>query len=300
MCALWLVAFAAGPDLVTLVQDALNANALPAAERVVRQYRTSRGVTPELAAAVSWLGRGSLAAKDYAQAEQYAAQAREMALGFLTHQPLDRDPLLPLALGASIEVRAQALAAQGRRAEAVAFLREQLNLYGRTSMAERIQKNMNLLGMEGKRGPVLRATDWVSGGPGSGGSPAGHPTLLFFWAHWCPDCKAEAPILGRLLKKYGAKGFAMVAPTKYYGYVAGGEDAVQVLEKRYIGEVWRQYYSMLGNVPVPVSAAGFSAYGASTTPTLVLLDAAGIVRMYHPGAMPENELAARIEAVLAR
>ncbi len=44
----------------------------------------------------------------------------------------------------------------------------------------------------------------------------------------------------------------------------------------------------------------FAAYGASTTPTLVLLDGQGIVRLYHPGAIPDAELAAQVRSVMAR
>jgi thioredoxin-related protein len=48
---------------------------------------------------------------------------------------------------------------------------------------------------------------------------------------------------------------------------------------------------------VPLSAANFIHYGASTTPTLVLIDRAGVVRYYHPGAAPEAELSARIRTL---
>ena len=61
-----------------------------------------------------------------------------------------------------------------------------------------------------------------------------------------------------------------------------------------------QYYSALAGMPVPVSSANFLAYGASSTPTLVLIDAGGIVRYYHPGAASEAELAARIQKLLAK
>jgi thioredoxin-related protein len=50
-------------------------------------------------------------------------------------------------------------------------------------------------------------------------------------------------------------------------------------------------------MPVPLSVANFISYGASTTPTLVLIDRAGVVRYYHPGAAPEAELSARIRAL---
>jgi len=50
---------------------------------------------------------------------------------------------------------------------------------------------------------------------------------------------------------------------------------------------------------VPVSEENFKRYGASTTPTLVLLDAKGVVRMYHPGAMSYEDLRDKIRPLLA-
>jgi len=49
---------------------------------------------------------------------------------------------------------------------------------------------------------------------------------------------------------------------------------------------------------VPLSANNFITYGASSTPTLVLIDRGGIVRYYHPGSASEAELNAKIRAVL--
>jgi thioredoxin-related protein len=53
-------------------------------------------------------------------------------------------------------------------------------------------------------------------------------------------------------------------------------------------------------MPVPISKYNFDAYGASTTPTLVLLDRTGKVALYHPGALPYDQLRAAIERVTAR
>jgi thioredoxin-related protein len=50
-------------------------------------------------------------------------------------------------------------------------------------------------------------------------------------------------------------------------------------------------------VPAPLSEANFRNYGASTTPTLVLIDRNGIVRLYHPGAMTLDELRAALNKV---
>ena len=60
----------------------------------------------------------------------------------------------------------------------------------------------------------------------------------------------------------------------------------------------RRYYAALADMPVPLSAVSFLAYGASTAPTLILIDRAGVVRLYHPGAASEAELTVRIQAVL--
>jgi len=51
-------------------------------------------------------------------------------------------------------------------------------------------------------------------------------------------------------------------------------------------------------VPVPVSKANFDVYGASTTPTLVLVNRAGKIAFYHPGALPYEQLRAAIEKVV--
>ena len=284
-------------SLVNDVVGLLNQRDLPAAERTVQAYRAASGSTPELAAACSWIARGALAARQYGDAASYAGQARQATLEFLKSRKLDDDPWLPTALGASIEVQAAVLAAREGRGEAVSYLREQMALFGATSIHERIQKNINLLSLEGKPAPPLETRAWLGPKPPAAAALRGHPVLLFFWAHWCSDCKAEGPVIASILKTYGPKGLVVVAPTRRYGYVAGGKDAAPAEESAYIERVRRQYYPELSLVPAPLSAANFRAYGASTTPTLVLIDKAGVVRMYHPGVLSESDLSARVRAL---
>jgi thioredoxin-related protein len=71
-------------------------------------------------------------------------------------------------------------------------------------------------------------------------------------------------------------------------------------ELQYIDAVRHRFYSGLLDMPVPISKANFDTYGASTTPTLVLLDRTGKVAWYHPGAVPYAELRGEIEKVVAR
>jgi thiol-disulfide isomerase/thioredoxin len=275
-------------------------NDLAAAEAAARSYQSRSGPTSELAAAVSWLARAELNARQYDKADQFAMEAGRMTDGLLKTRKLDADPWLPTAVGAWIEVHSQALAARGERSEAVAFLNERLAALRSTSVAERIRKNINLLSLEGRAAPPLETADYLGAKPVPLASLRGHPVLLFFWAHWCPDCKGLAPVIASLRKKYGPRGLAVIGPTKLYGYVAGGEDAPPQVERAYIEKVRTGFYGVLEGMPAPLSAANFLAYGASTTPTLVLLDRSGIVRYYHPGTTTEEDLAGRIEKLLAK
>jgi len=75
------------------------------------------------------------------------------------------------------------------------------------------------------------------------------------------------------------------------------EHATSADELAYIDAVRHHFYGGLMDMPVPISKYDFDTYGASTTPTLVLLDRAGKVAMYHPGALPYAELRAEIEKV---
>jgi thiol-disulfide isomerase/thioredoxin len=126
----------------------------------------------------------------------------------------------------------------------------------------------------------------------------GKPVLLFFWAHWCGDCKLERRDISQIRREFADKGLVILAPTQRYGYVAGGQDASPQDELKYIDEIRHRYYLDLIDVPAPVSEEDGKLYGASTTPTLVLVDRRGIVRMYHPGRMPIEELRQAVHAVL--
>jgi thiol-disulfide isomerase/thioredoxin len=289
----------AQPSLVNAVRRQVGQQDLAGAERTVREWQKTHAASAEIAAALSWLARGSLQARNLDRADSFAGEAYEMASRFLAKVKLDDDSWLPTAAGAAVEVHAQVLAARGDRAAALNYLEGQARRFEGTSLVARIRKNINLLGLEGHPAPALTLgnREWLGARPPSLASLKGHPVILFFWAHWCPDCKAQAPVLAKLRRTFAASGLVVMAPTRLYGVVAQGEDAPPARERTYIEEIHRTHYAALGDAPVPMSDANFNAYGASTTPTIVLIDKAGIVRLYHPGAMGEAELAARIRSL---
>jgi thiol-disulfide isomerase/thioredoxin len=290
----------ASAGIVEDVIGALNRNSFQAADSDLRAYRAQSGVTPEYIEACSWMARAALNARDYDQASAYAKETKTLALEQLKHRPLDAEPHLPTALGAAIEVQAQTLEARGQRTQAVAVLRSALQTYRNSSIQARLQKNLNMLSFEGRPAPPLRTEQFMGSKPPSLVQLKGSPVLLFFWAHWCADCKAEAPIITQLRSEFAAKGLTVLGPTRLYGYTAQVENAAPSDELTYIDAVRHRFYSGLLDMPVPISKHNFDVYGASTTPTLVLLDRTGKVAMYHPGALPYDQLRAEIEKVLAR
>lgn len=126
----------------------------------------------------------------------------------------------------------------------------------------------------------------------------GRVVLLFFWAHWCSECKAESPILARVIEKYRSQGLVLIAPTQRYGYVTAGRAAPPDKELRYIVEVRDRYYPFLRREPVPTSEANAKRYGVDGVPRIVLIDRHGIVRVDHPGRMTEEALEAAIRKLL--
>jgi thiol-disulfide isomerase/thioredoxin len=293
----WMV-FAQANPVVDQVMEAINRRDYTTAERIISAAQSKGSVNPASALALSWMARGALANRDYDRAEKYAADTRNEALALLRHRTLDAEPDLPLALGASIEVTAQTLTARGRRSEAVAFLQQELKTWRTTSITLRLRKNLNLLTLEGKPAPALDMTHFVGPRPVPLAALRGHAVLLFFWAHWCGDCKVEVPMLQKLIATYGPKGLKLIGPTQHYGYGANGEEVPRDAETKWIEENRQKYYGGVGPMTVPVSEQNLLTYGASSMPTFVLIDKAGIVRLYYPGKMTYEELAPRIAKLL--
>jgi thiol-disulfide isomerase/thioredoxin len=110
--------------------------------------------------------------------------------------------------------------------------------------------------------------------------------LLDFWATWCPPCKTELPALNRLYDELKAKGFVVVGMTVDNGSEAQVAEAVSRFKLSY-----------------PVGLAGEDvqrAYGGiRAVPTKFLLDKKGTVAKQYLGVVPERQLRADIEALLA-
>ena len=284
--------------LISNVSTAVQMGDLATASTMVAQYRKQKGDTPEALEAFSWVARGELRAGDLDRAAKDAEETRRLSQAALHGRPLDADAHLAMAMGAAFEVEAQAMDVRHQKTEAVELLQSAIHTWHGTSIVARLQKNLNLLTLQGKLMPALHETEWIGAKPPAAATLSHKVVLLFFWAHWCPDCKAEAPILARLQSTLGSKGLVTIAPSKRYGYTGDDDAPDAAKEKQYIQKIFGKYYASIPDISAPLDAANFDRFGASTTPTLVVADRHGIVRLYHPGVLDEAALRAVIEPLL--
>ena len=287
-------------ELVGQLRDLAWAEEVDAAQALIEQQRPHQDVSsPAWLVAASWLGRGASFAERWEVAEQYAREAHDGSVALLAERDLDAEGQLQTALGAGIEVLGRVQDATGDSEGAVQYLAAQRERYRGTSIETRIQKNALLLGLEGQPFPVLDVESYLGEPLPSADSLKGKVIVAFFWAHWCPDCKRQLPILEQLHETYGDRGLAILGPTQLYGYVARGQDATPEQELEFLRGAYQERYPIPSWMSVPVSQQNFLDFGVSTTPTLVIIDREGIVQLYNPGDLPYDELSAHVERLLS-
>jgi len=242
--------------------------------------------------------RTALAARQLVKANQEAEGAYHLAVDALLEAGAAETPRIRAALGDAIETRASIMVEDGARAEAVRFLRSELDTNRGAPIQAQLQAVVERVSLEGRPAPRFGMGMHVGPRVPSVDQLKGKVVLLFFWAHWCAQCKADGPIVEKLLGKYRGQGLAIVAPTQRYGYVEGGRPAAPARELQHIVQVRDRHYGFLRHEAVPIGGANYKEYGVTTIPMYVLLDRQGIVRLYHAGRMTEAELDAAIRKLL--
>jgi len=286
----------APPDDVRMIRFKISAGDLPSAESILEVHRAEKGEDADYLMGLAWVARGAALTGDWKTASRDAKAARALAESQLgTPADYDAHREAVYALGTSIEVEAQALAASGKKREAIRFLDESSRAQEKApyNLRARIWKRRNLLELAGEPAPPIRADDHLGAEPRSLESLRGAPIVLFFWWDSCGDCKMQSAALRRTVEKYAPKGVAFIAPTRFYD--APSERAQ---EKEEIAKAWKEIYALPESVSVPISDEAMVRYGVSATPTFVFVDRKGVVARYSPTRMTEERLSDAIDELL--
>lgn len=118
-------------------------------------------------------------------------------------------------------------------------------------------------GLEGKPAPALTLSDPSGSERSLAGLSAGRPTVVLFWASWCPYCKALMPHLQSVLDEFGSDRVEVVAVDLWE---EGPDD-------------WRADFVSAG-YDFRVLLAGdevAKSWGVKGTPGLFVVDAQGVV-----------------------
>jgi thiol-disulfide isomerase/thioredoxin len=272
-----------------MVRLKVSAGDLATGDHAVAEYKREHGVDGEYLSALGWLARGAALLGKTDAAWAYVAELRK--------EIPEEKPGLTITFGAAIETEGRLRAQRDGRGSAIRFFESEFVRTKDTELRSRIRKNINLLSLEGQPAPELAVAEYVGAAPQRLSDLRGRPVILFLWAHWCGDCRAQAPTLGRVLEKYRPRGLAVVAPTRLFGTGQENKPATPAEETAHIEKVWKESYGMLDGVSAPLDTETMVRYGVSANPTLVLVDKKGLVRLYT--RMSEGELSRRVEELLA-
>ncbi len=115
----------------------------------------------------------------------------------------------------------------------------------------------------------------------------GKPTILNFWASWCPPCKGEMPAFEKAFREHGGEiNFVMLNSTD-------GERETVEIAKAFISEMGYTF-----PVYYDTTSMGAILYGTSSIPMTFLIDADGNLVGYGVGALSEDALYSGIEMLI--
>jgi len=112
----------------------------------------------------------------------------------------------------------------------------------------------------------------------------GSPVVVNFWASWCLPCREEAPLLTAAAEEYGPQGLRIIGIV----YQDSAESARDFMTR--YGQTYPGLLDPDGRTAID--------YGVFGIPETFFVDRAGVVRGRQVGAVTEDDLRTRIEAIL--
>ena len=214
---------------------------------------------------------------------------------------------------AAYENLAEALAGQEQNDKALDVLRRApVELAGVPGVAERLKPTVERYQLVGTPGAAIEAPTWLNAPAGTTKiDMKGSVTWVQFTAHWCGPCRESYPAVGRMLQKFGSKGFRVVMATQFYGYFESRRNLAPADELAAITEYFPKH-----GITVPIAVAddlrpvmengkpvrkvnvNDASYKVSGIPQIQLVDRKGNIRLIMIGFDEANE--ARLAAMIGR
>lgn len=277
-------------ELVRIVRLKISAGDLATGQAAAEDHKRAKGADAEYLSAIGWIARGAEMLGRLELADETLRELRREI-------PAENAEHLS-AYGAAIEVEGRLIHRREGRGAALRYFERELSKAQAPSLRSRIRKNINMLSLEGQPAPAIGGTTLTGGAVPALASLRGKPVVLFFFAEWCGDCKAQAPSLERIWQKYRDR-VPMIAVTRLYSTPKDEKPMTPAEETAKVQAVWKESYAALADVPVVIDNDAMIHYGASATPSFALVDRRGVVRHYTATRLSEAELSRRIEELLA-
>jgi thiol-disulfide isomerase/thioredoxin len=168
------------------------------------------------------------------------------------------------------------------------LLEDCLTKFPKSTQAEKCDRAMSRLDLIGKPAPPLEVETWLNGPPQDVAKLKGRVVLVWFFATWCPHCKATMPEMAALKERFAGK------PLTIIGITNNSKDQTTETAAQFVSDPhWGITY------PAAVDRAGgvtSVAYQGTGIPAAVLVDKKGNVRWAdHPTYLND----ALIEKLLA-
>lgn len=221
-------------------------------------------------------------------------------------QALVDDPGLPAhvrALLPRVHANLAMLAKEsGQVAEASAQLDKALALNPEPALKASWESERRQLTLLGQDPLALDAETWLNALPLPFTALRGKVVVLDFWAPWCAPCRQVMPMLQEQYRKHKGDGLVVIGYTRLYGrYADEVEKRPQVSPAEELSLIRRFVDRQRVLYPVAVSTEGraFDDYAVTAIPTMAFISRNGKIAYFKTGSGTLDQIAARIEALLA-
>lgn len=113
----------------------------------------------------------------------------------------------------------------------------------------------------------------------------GKVVLVNIWATWCPPCRAELPMIEEAQRRYGERGFVVLAVN-------------QAEERALVADFMREHGL---SFPVLLDSDGAVSrlYATQALPSSFFIDRQGVIRTLYRGPLTQSVMAGVIEQLVA-